>query len=228
MEQSILIRMEKVSKVYGEEAGRPTVTAVSEVDLEIKEGEFVMIHGPSGSGKTTLLNIMGLLDVATSGKYFFDGTGVDELSENNKVAIRSQRIGHIFQLFHLIPIYTSLENVLMPILPYSSNVMGKYRIRANELLTRVGLDGRFEHMPGQLSGGESQRVAIARSLINNPQVLLADEPTGNLDKVTGGEIVGLLKQLNRELGLTIVMVTHDETNFPAATRILQMSDGKMI
>ena len=203
------------------------INAISELDLRIEKGEFLALLGPSGSGKTTLLNLLGCLDRPTSGRVFVDAMDVSEKSENELSAIRARKIGFVFQSFNLMPMYSAAENVELPMMT-TRVPRAQRRQRAAKLLGRVGLSGRMQHRPDELSAGEQQRVAIARALANNPPIILADEPTGNLDTRTGGEIIGILRKLNRESGTTIVMVTHDERMARYATRRLYLKDGCIV
>ena len=201
--------------------------ALDNVSLSVNKGEFVSIMGPSGCGKSTMLNIMGLLDEPTEGLLIIDNIPCNGLSDKQMSQIRNQKLGFIFQSFHLIPALNVLDNVLLPMLyrPKTIN-RAEQRKRAEEVLAKVDLAHRMKHFPTQLSGGQCQRVAIARALIGNPEVILADEPTGNLDSRMGAEIMDILQQLNRE-GTTIVMVTHDEKIAHQTDRIIRMADGKL-
>ncbi len=201
--------------------------ALDNVSLSVNKGEFVSIMGPSGCGKSTMLNIMGLLDEPTEGLLIIDNIPCNGLSDKQMSQIRNQKLGFIFQSFHLIPALNVLDNVLLPML-YRPKTMNRaeQRKRAEEVLAKVDLAHRMKHFPTQLSGGQCQRVAIARALIGNPEVILADEPTGNLDSRMGAEIMDILQQLNRE-GTTIVMVTHDEKIAHQTDRIIRMADGKL-
>ncbi|MGP0067612.1 MAG: ABC transporter ATP-binding protein, partial [Isosphaeraceae bacterium] len=218
------IGLEGVHKIYT--GGAIDVPVVRGVSLSIARREMVALMGASGSGKTTLVNLLGFLDRPTSGQYWFDGRDVTRLNEVERARLRSSEIGFVFQNFNLLPRLTALENVMMP-LAYGSHdfAESECRDRARALLERVGLGGRIDHEPSRLSGGEQQRVAIARALINQCSLLIADEPTGNLDSKTGEEILGLFGELNREDGLTIVLVTHDPTVAAHADRIIRMRDG---
>src|SRR3990167_9310183 len=200
-----IIEAQNLAKIYGEKPLE--VRALDGVNLAIKRGEAVSVMGPSGSGKTTLLNMLGALDKPTSGEVVLDGVKLSAVAERHLHRIRREKIGFIFQAYYLVPTLNALENVLVPTIPLGTNT---YPERAQELLERVGLKELMHHKPSQLSGGEQQRVAIARALVNDPAILLADEPTGNLDSKTGGEIVKLLKGLNREKGTTLVVVTHEK------------------
>ena len=218
-----VIRTEKITRTYS--MGGNTVTALREADLTIQAGEFIALMGASGSGKSTLLNLLGLLDRATSGEYWLEETNVSSLRRDQLADLRGRRIGFIFQNFNLLPRLSAWENVALP-LAYRQGEFGQQDQfnRAREALTRVNLDHRVDHNPTELSGGERQRVAIARALITQPAVILADEPTGNLDSNTGVEIMHLLKELNEE-GRTIIVVTHDMNVARYASRIYQMRDG---
>ncbi|MBM4429036.1 MAG: ABC transporter ATP-binding protein [Chloroflexi bacterium] len=208
--------------------GLSRVIALHEVSLTIGQGEFLAVVGPSGSGKTTLLNLIGTLDVPTRGRVLVDGVDVSTLKGNQLADFRRARIGFVFQLFNLIPVFTALENVMLPLLPYRRGLPFKLEVRARELLAQMGLEGRADHLPGQLSGGEQQRVAIARALLNSPKLILADEPTGNVDSKTGEEIVSLLRRLNRETGVTLVLVTHNAAIAAQADRVVHLQDGKIL
>ena len=219
-----VIRFEKVSKVY--EMGETRFYALSDVSFEIKKGEFVAIVGPSGSGKSTLMHLIGLLDKPTSGKIFLEGKPVNHLSEETQASLRNKNIGFVFQIFNLLPRTTAMENVEMPLL-YSGISKDQRAKRAIATLKKVGLENRVGHFPSQLSGGQQQRVAIARALVNNPTLILADEPTGNLDSRSGKEILKLLIELNRE-GNTIVLVTHDMNIAAKAKRKIELKDGMIV
>jgi putative ABC transport system ATP-binding protein len=206
--------------------GRHIVRALRGIDLEVEQGEFLVLMGPSGSGKSTLLNIIGCLDSPSSGTYLFKGEDVSRLPESRLAKIRRYRIGFVFQTFHLVPRLSSAENVELPML-FAGIPHSERKTRVARALQAVGLTERASHRPDQLSGGESQRVAIARAIVMNPGLILADEPTGNLDTVTGGEIVELLKDMNKEQGLTIVMVTHNPSIARQGQRILKIIDGQL-
>jgi len=220
-----MIVTENLTKIYTVSA---PVRALDGVTLEIAAGEFVAVTGPSGSGKSTLLNLIGTLDRPTSGRIVVDGVDVGALRGNALADFRRERIGFVFQMFHLVPTLTALESVMLPLLPYRRGLRFRLEERARELLEIMGLGDRLHHLPGQLSGGEQQRVAIARALINNPKVLLADEPTGNLDSKVGMEIISLLRQLNRERGITVIVATHNPAVAREADRIIQLQDGKIV
>lgn len=220
-----IVVADNISKIY--KTGETNVIALRNVNLRIERGEYIAILGPSGSGKSTLLNIIGGLDKPTSGKIYVDGVDLGRLKEGRLARFRAEKIGFVFQFFNLIPTFTALENVMVP-----AEIIGlktrDARERAERILARVGLEGRFNHFPSQLSGGEQQRVAIARALINNPPLLLCDEPTGNLDTKTGAEIVELLSEINSEYKTTLVIVTHDQRIAKAADRIVNLVDGQIV
>ena len=219
-----MIRLEDVTRLY--RMGESEVRALDGVSLEIGRGEFVALMGPSGSGKSTLLNVLGLLDTPTSGAYVLDGEAVQGLSDDRLAEIRQRKIGFIFQAYHLVPRMAAARNVELPLILAGIEPRER-RERVGAGLASVGLTARTSHRPDQLSGGERQRVAIARAMVMRPEILLADEPTGNLDSRTGEEIVDLLTQLNAD-GLTIILVTHDPSIAAHAHRILHMRDGKLV
>jgi len=217
-----MLEIKNISKVYGE--GPAKVVALNNVSLLVNEGDFMAIMGPSGSGKSTLLNIIGGLDHLSSGEVLLDGERIDNLDENALVDIRRGKIAYVFQQYHLIPSLTALENVLLPLTFCEADHRDQ---KALDILERVGLEQRAEHKPSQLSGGEQQRVAIARALVNDPSLILADEPTGNMDRKTGNEILALFNELNRE-GRSIVMVTHDPEIAGQAKALVLLQDGKIV
>jgi putative ABC transport system ATP-binding protein len=221
---SELIRTENLTKIYC--LGDINVNALRGVSLSIDRGAFVAIMGPSGSGKSTFMNMLGCLDQPTSGNYFLDGISVGTLDRDELAEIRNEKIGFVFQQFNLLPRTSALENVELPLL-YSAHD-GRRRERAMEALAVVGLSGRADHRPNQLSGGQQQRVAIARSLINNPQIILADEPTGALDSGTSLDVMAIFQRLNRERGITIVLVTHEPDIARYAQRIITFKDGCIV
>ncbi|MGO8703665.1 MAG: ABC transporter ATP-binding protein [Candidatus Brocadiia bacterium] len=219
-----LLRLQDVYKTY--HLGEIDLPVLKGITLSIDRSELVALMGVSGSGKSTLMNIIGCLDHPTSGKYWLDGNEISEASANERADLRNRMIGFVFQTFNLLSRTSALENVMMPI-GYSadSGTESERRQRASELLTRVGLGDRMDHEPSQLSGGQQQRVAIARALINRPQFLLADEPTGNLDSRSSVEILRMFEELNREQGITILLVTHDPGVAEHAKRIIRIRDG---
>ncbi|HOE34759.1 MAG: ABC transporter ATP-binding protein [Chloroflexi bacterium] len=220
-----MIETQEISKTY--RLGDIKVRALRKVSLKIQDGEMVAIIGPSGSGKSTLLSILGCLDVPSKGVYLIDGKPVEGLNENQLAAIRREKIGFVFQQFNLLPRTTALENVMLPM--YYSGVRPKMRLQnAMEALAAVGLSDRARSHPNQLSGGEQQRVAIARALVNKPTILLADEPTGNLDTQRGDEVMRIFQKLNRENGQTVVYVTHDPFIARHTNRIIQLVDGRIV
>jgi len=217
-----LIKVEKLAKTY--QMGKQKVSALDGVDFSIEKGEFVAIMGPSGSGKSTLMNLLGCLDLPSSGIYRLENLDIQDLKPDQLAEVRNRRIGFVFQSFNLLPRATALENTELPLLygrvPKSTEI-------AFQALERVGLAHRAKHKPTELSGGERQRVAIARALVNSPAIILADEPTGNLDSTTGKEILNLFLELNQE-GVTLILVTHEQKIAEQAKRIMQMRDGKII
>ena len=219
-----MIKLEQISRIY--QVGGQTIHALDHIDLDIEAGEFVAIMGRSGSGKTTLLNMLGCLDRPDAGNYFLENEKVSAMEDDELSRVRNRHMGFIFQSFHLLPRKTTLENVLLPRNYHEDGLREVDRERAMELLDRVGLGDRLEHRPNELSGGQQQRVAIARALINEPRVVLADEPTGNLDSRTSDAILDLLQELNRE-GQTIVMVTHELGIAKRASRQIFMQDGRI-
>ncbi len=220
-----IIRTEELTRIYQDGA---TVVALNRLSLEVARGEFLAVVGPSGSGKSTLLNLIGTLDTPTDGKVVVNGVGTGRLSGNALADFRRQHIGFVFQLFNLIPVLTSLENVMLPLVPYRRRLGLDLELRARELLAAVSLDDRMRHLPSQLSGGEQQRVAIARALINEPKLVLADEPTGNLDSQAGDECISLLRGLNQDRRVTVVLATHSEVIAQQANRVIHLQDGAII
>jgi putative ABC transport system ATP-binding protein len=221
-----LVDMQKIIKIYA--SGDVEVRALDAIDLTVHAGEFVAVIGPSGSGKSTLMNILGCLDRPTSGTYRLDGVDVSEMSANQRAEIRNSRLGFVYQNFNLLSRTTALENVELPLIygqaPLSSR---QRRDLAREIIHRVGLDGREKHTPAQLSGGQQQRVAIARALITDPPVILADEPTGNLDTRTSQEVMEIFERLNDE-GKTVIIITHEHDIAAYAKRVVAFRDGKIV
>ncbi len=218
----VMIDIEDLCKVY--RMGEIEVPALCGVTFQIRRGEFVSIMGPSGSGKSTLMNLLGCLDVPTSGKYLLDGVEVDQLTGDALAAVRGRKLGFIFQQYNLLARQTALRNVEMPLI-YRGVSGAERRARAEAALRLLGMADRMDHRPNELSGGQQQRVAIARALVGNPAVILADEPTGALDTKTSAEIMGVLQKLNREQGLTVVLVTHEPDVSLYAQRVLHLRDG---
>ena len=218
-----LIQLEDITKTY--DAGENAVQALRGIDVAIQYGQFVSIIGPSGSGKSTLMHILGCLDTPTTGKYWLDGQDVAELSARTLARIRNQKIGFVFQTFNLLPRATVLKNVELPLL-YAGLSRDERRARASAALERVGLTDRAKFRPNELSGGQRQRVAIARALVNNPSLILADEPTGNLDQKTGSEIIDIFEQLSGQE--TIILVTHDPTIASRTERRIKIVDGRIV
>ncbi|MFC1988978.1 ABC transporter ATP-binding protein [Chloroflexota bacterium] len=216
-----MIRLEDITKVYP--MGKRELTVLRGVNLHIKQGELVAIMGPSGSGKSTMLNLLGCLDTPTSGSYYLEDREVSRLSSGELAHLRSQKIGFVFQTFNLLPNLSALANVELA-MRYAG---GSDRHRAMEALAKVGLSDRASHRPTELSGGEMQRVAIARALVKNPPLILADEPTGNLDSRSGGEIISILTSLHAEQGITLVMITHDANIAHHCQRIILIKDGQI-
>jgi len=224
MERPPLLEFRQVSKIYGE--GAAAIRALDHVDLSIRTHEFVAIMGPSGSGKSTAMNILGCLDVPTSGEYVFQGISTSGFDRSQLTLLRRHMLGFVFQGFNLLSRTSAVENVELPLI-YRGMAVGERRKRAREALGLVGLSGRENHKTQELSGGQQQRVAIARAIVTEPALLLADEPTGNLDTKTSMEIMDLMTRLNREQGITIVMVTHEPDIAAYAGRLLRFVDGKL-
>lgn len=219
-----MIKMEKIRKVYVN--GVMELEALKSIDLNIKKGEFVAIIGPSGSGKSTMMNILGCLDKATTGTYYLDGKDVTSLSEDELSQVRNDKIGFVFQSYNLLTKLTSLENVELPLI-YAGIGKKERREKAIIALSKVGLKDRIDHLPNELSGGQRQRVAIARALVNSPAIIMADEPTGNLDSVTEKEILQIFKDLNKK-GATIIMITHEPDIAEHCQRIVKFRDGELV
>ena len=220
-----LIKLENVWKIY--EMGDVNVNALQGMSLDVNEGEFVAIMGPSGSGKSTAVNMIGCLDVPTRGRIFLENHDISKLSESELAQIRGRKIGFIFQQFNLVQTLTAIENVMLPMIFQGIPEAARLK-KAKELLELVELGDRMEHRPSELSGGQQQRVAIARSLANNPEVILADEPTGNLDSKTGANVLDFLEKLHRKENKTIIMVTHDQNLARVAERTEFLKDGKIV
>ena len=219
-----VISVENVHKKYALED--VTVSAVNGVSIAINRGDFIALMGPSGSGKSTLMNLIGCLDTPTEGKILLGKQDIQQLSESDLANIRGKKIGFIFQVFNIIPSLTALENVALPLV-FQRTTRSTRLKKAREFLKQVGLQDRMQHLPSQLSGGQRQRVAIARALVNDPETILADEPTGNLDTKTGEEIMSLLTELNKQ-GKTIILVTHNPDLAQRANKILKLKDGKLV
>lgn len=217
-----MIRAINLHKIYRQ--GKSEIAALAGVSLDIHKGEFVVIMGPSGSGKSTLLHLIGGLDRPTRGEVLIDGRIVSQMSDNEVTLLRRRQIGFVFQFFNLLPTLTAVENVMLPLI-LDGQATAAARTQAGGLLERVGLAARSDHLPEELSGGEIQRIAIARGLAFNPPILLADEPTGNLDSKTGEEILKLMRRINREAGCTVVMVTHNREAADYGDRIIHLRDG---
>lgn len=224
MNNNVVIQIENISKIY--QMGKVKVPALAGIDLSIEKNTYTAIMGPSGSGKSTLLHILGCLDTPTEGVYYLDHEKVSDLSYNKLAEIRNNKIGFVFQVFNLLPTMNVLENVELPLM-YAGVHKKERKQRASEVLESVGLDHRLKHKPQELSGGERQRTAIARALANNPSIILADEPTGNLDSTSGGSIMKIFSDLH-EQGHTIIVVTHDNNIARMTQRVIKLSDGKVV
>ena len=220
-----MIKLTGINKIY--RTNEIKTLALENVNLDVAKGEFVSIMGPSGCGKSTLLNIMGLLDAPSSGKIEINGTSVESMKDKELAAFRNKTLGFVFQSFHLINSLNVIDNVELPLLYRKMTAKERTRL-AKEVLERVGLSHRMRHMPTQLSGGQCQRVAIARAIVGNPEIILADEPTGNLDSKMGAEVMELLHKLNKEDGRTIVMVTHNEEQAKQTSRTIRFFDGRQV
>jgi putative ABC transport system ATP-binding protein len=220
-----LITTSKLTKIYG--SGATAVTALDHVSISIQPGEFVAVMGPSGCGKSTLLHLIGGLDKASQGSVSVDGHNLNDLDDDSLTKLRRRKMGFVFQFYNLIPVLTALENAALPV-TLDGSQPAEAQKKAAEWLSRFGLGGRLSHRPDQLSGGQQQRVAIARALVAEPQLILADEPTGNLDTKSSDEIAGLLRQVSKELGRAVIMVTHDPRIAAYADRIIFLKDGKVV
>lgn len=219
----IILETKKLTKKYGKKEN--TIYALDGIDLKVNKGEFIAVVGASGSGKSTLMHILGGVDSATSGEVFINGIDINDLNDDNLAVFRRREVGLIYQFYNLIPILNVEENITLPVLLDSAPIDKEY---LNELINLLGLEKRINHLPKELSGGEQQRVSIARSIMNKPTIILADEPTGNLDSKNGKEIIELFKRLNKKYNQTIIMITHDQNIALEANRIITISDGKII
>jgi putative ABC transport system ATP-binding protein len=224
MSETALIRLSGITKTYG--SGQAAFQALKGIDLAIEAGDFVAVMGPSGSGKSTVMNILGCLDTPTSGSYEFEGVKVEQLTRNERALLRRNYLGFVFQGFNLLARTTALENVELPLI-YRGEPLAQRHAAARAALKQVGLEGWEHHTPGELSGGQQQRVAIARAIVTRPHVLLADEPTGNLDTHTSREIMDLISGFNREHGITVLMVTHESDMAAYAKRVVRFVDGRV-
>ncbi len=221
-----IIRLQGVEKIY--RTDEIETLALENVNMDVEKGEFISVMGPSGCGKSTLLNIIGLLDTPTKGTVELCGQQTGQMGDSQLASFRNHNIGFVFQSFHLIPSLNVLENVMLPLIYRKGGSASERRARAKEVIEKLGLSHRMKHMPGQLSGGQCQRVAIARAIAGNPEIILADEPTGNLDSKMGAEVMALLHELNKEQGKTIVMVTHNEQQAQDTDRIVRFFDGRQV
>lgn len=221
-----IIRLQGVEKIY--RTDEIETLALENVNMDVEKGEFISVMGPSGCGKSTLLNMIGLLDTPTKGTVELCGQQTGQMGDSQLASFRNHNIGFVFQSFHLIPSLNVLENVMLPLIYRKGGSASERRARAKEVIEKLGLSHRMKHMPGQLSGGQCQRVAIARAIAGNPEIILADEPTGNLDSKMGAEVMALLHELNKEQGKTIVMVTHNEQQAQDTDRIVRFFDGRQI
>ena len=221
-----MIKLQNINKIY--RTSEIETLALENINMEIARGEFVSVMGPSGCGKSTLLNIIGLLDAPTEGTVEIDGTTTSSMSDSALAAFRNSRIGFVFQSFHLIPTLNVADNVELPLIYRKGISSAERRRMVRDVLNRVGLSHRMHHMPAQLSGGQCQRVAIARAIVGNPEIILADEPTGNLDSKMGAEVMEILHRLNKDDGRTLLMVTHNEEQAAQTNRIIRFFDGRQI
>ena len=221
LKDNVIIKMKDIAKAYN--ISDVQTLAVRDIDLTVYKGDFIAITGRSGSGKSTLMHIIGLLDLPTSGSYYLNGTDVSKMDEDNLAEIRNKEIGYVFQSFNLLPRASTIENVILPSI-YAGVKKAERISKAKELLDKLGLSDHLNKRPNQLSGGQQQRVAIARALMNNPQIILADEPTGNLDTKSGNDVMDILKKLNKE-GKTIILITHEQDIALQAKKILKLEDG---
>ena len=217
----MIIKTENLKRLF--QVGSETVEALKGIDLSVEKGDFLSIMGPSGSGKTTLMNIIGCLDTPTHGNYYLNNQLVNNLDDDELAFIRNKEIGFVFQSFHLLAKNSALNNVMLP-MKYAGVKESEAEIRAKEVLDKVGLSDRMDHSPSELSGGQQQRVAIARALVNNPSIIFADEPTGNLDSKTGDDVMNLFKELNRQ-GQTIILITHEDDISNQTNRVINIKDG---
>lgn len=221
-----IIRLQGVEKIY--RTDEIETLALENVNMDVEKGEFISVMGPSGCGKSTLLNMIGLLDTPTKGTVELCGQQTGQMGDSQLASFRNHNIGFVFQSFHLIPSLNVLENVMLPLIYRKGGSASERRARAKEVIEKLGLSHRMKHMPSQLSGGQCQRVAIARAIAGNPEIILADEPTGNLDSKMGAEVMALLHELNKEQGKTIVMVTHNEQQARDTDRIVRFFDGRQV